>query len=81
MHKHTPRILRITVRVEFDPTVDDGRAREMGDGLESLARKHQDLSHYDILEIYLFQRVPEQRIREKLISVHLKHPSDTQATK
>lgn len=72
IHKQTPRILRITVRVEFDPQKDEGRAKEVGAQLEALARKHQDLSHYDLLEMYIFHRIPEERISERVISVELK---------
>jgi hypothetical protein len=75
IHKETPRILRITIRVDFDPKADEARANKLGDQLLALARKHQDLTQYDLLEMYLFHRIPEQEIRERLIAVHLTHES------
>lgn len=72
IHQATPRILRITIRVDFDPEADGERAKQLGETLISLARKHQDLTHYDLVEMYLFHRIPEQKIREKLITVDLR---------
>lgn len=71
IHKQTPRILRITIRVEFDPEAEEERAKELGAKLEALARQYQDLASYDVLEMYLFHRIPEQKIRERLITVDL----------
>lgn len=65
MHQQTPHILRITFQVDFDPTVDESRGAMVAERLQQIARTHHDVSLYDTLEIYLFQRVPEQESREK----------------
>ena len=37
----------------------------MLDQVEAVARRHVDLDHYDVLDLYLYQGVPEQTIRER----------------
>ena len=61
MHKNTPRILRITLKVGFDPQTADSekQVETMVQRLEELARQHIDLPSYELLEIHLVQRVPE----------------------
>lgn len=66
MHERTPRLLRIIMRVDFDPT-DDGRARQVADRVLELVRKHQDISTYETLELHLYQGVPEEEIRERTL--------------
>ena len=65
MHKHTPRILRVTLRVDFDPETETSRGQRVLDRIEEIARQHVDLSSYDVLEAYLFQGVPESALRQK----------------
>jgi len=67
MHKGTPRILRITLRVDFDPNADDDRVETITAKLFDLAGRYQDIANYDTLEMYLYQRIPEQETRERRI--------------
>ena len=53
MHKNTPRILRITMRVDFDPKKDDANVEKIADRLIELARNHQNFRSYEQLEIHL----------------------------
>ena len=68
MHKNTPRILRITLRVNFDPNNDDQQVSRITNRVVALAREHQDLSEYDQLEINLFQLVPEHASKKRMVT-------------
>jgi hypothetical protein len=65
MHKGTPRILRVVMRVEFDPVKELARGEGVVDVVEQIARKHLDLDAYEQLEVFLFQGVPEQEVRQQ----------------
>jgi hypothetical protein len=65
MHKNTPRILRITMKVDFDPTADEAQAGAFADRVVEFTRAHySELSAYEVLEIHLFYPQPEKTIRE-----------------
>ena len=64
MHKGTPKILRIVMRVEFDPVSETSRGEEVVTAVEQIARKHLDMSQYEELDVYLFQGVPEQSVKQ-----------------
>jgi hypothetical protein len=70
MHQQTPRILRITLKVEFDPSSAeaDEQVEEMVVRLAELARQHIDLPSYELLEIHLIQRVPEHDSRVRTVT-------------
>ncbi len=61
IHKGTPKILRITLRVHDDPRRDDQRVGEMVDQLVSLAEQHHGLVGYDVLDVYLVWFRPEHK--------------------
>lgn len=75
MHKQTPRVLRITLKVGFDPEPPetdqkreaDQQVEAIVDRLEELARQHIDLPSYELLEIHLVQRVPEHDSRTRTV--------------
>jgi hypothetical protein len=79
MHQQTPRVLRITLRVDFDPNPDlqtstadertdaDRRVEALVDQLAQLARQHVDLDAYDLLEVHLFQRRPEHKSQTRTV--------------
>lgn len=56
----SPAILRMIVRVKWDPREDDARARQMVNELEAIASKQVDPANYDELEIVLMHRRPEK---------------------
>lgn len=65
-----PSILRIVVRVEFDPTrAGSARVDDYAGRLHRLARQHADLSKYETLEIHLTQWIPEKQMRERMIEI------------
>ena len=67
MHKGTPRILRIVMRVDFDPVSQADRAQQVASQVAALAGRHQDLSGYDRVEIGLFQPLAEQDPRMRTL--------------
>ncbi|MEX0703546.1 MAG: hypothetical protein WD069_15735 [Planctomycetales bacterium] len=67
MHQGTPRILRATLKVPFDPT-DESRKAELKRRvarIRELAAGTLDLARYDRLEVHFFHPVPEQEIRTR----------------
>jgi hypothetical protein len=67
MHKDTPSILRMVIRVEFDPNSDDARVASMANRLTALAWEYTDLRDYDELEIHLYSLEPERGIHERAV--------------
>lgn len=55
--KKGPPTLRIVMRSEFDPHQDEERFSRSVDKVARLAARHQDLSRYELLEIYFEHRV------------------------
>ncbi|HEV7999624.1 MAG TPA: hypothetical protein VGP63_07080 [Planctomycetaceae bacterium] len=72
MHKGTPRILRVVMRVDFDPTTDAARGEQVVDSVEQIAGQYLDLSTYEDLELFLFQGVPEKDVRQQEFTRHLR---------
>lgn len=71
-HKGTPRVLRVVMRVPFDP---NGSSEETQSILEErlattqeLATKYSAIEEYDLLEIHLFQEEKEKSISQKTFS-------------
>jgi hypothetical protein len=59
--KDGPPLLMISLDVKFPPKPDDPRIRPMLQQIVDIARKNHDLDRYNILEVYLTQRLPAQR--------------------
>ncbi|RMG36436.1 MAG: hypothetical protein D6725_10525 [Planctomycetota bacterium] len=61
-HRDTPRILRIALRTDFDPTPPSATPRvlSMVRRIIELAGQHVPLRNYDRLDVYLYFRRPEQ---------------------
>lgn len=68
MHRDMPRILRIVMKVAFNPVADKAQSEELADRITGFVREHHDLTDYDELEIHLFWPEPEARIRERTIT-------------
>jgi hypothetical protein len=75
MHRNTPRILRITLKVPFDPKPReaDEQVATMVEQLEQLARQHIDFDSYELLEIHLVQRRPEHDSQTRTVTREI-HP-------
>jgi hypothetical protein len=65
MHKGTPKILRVVMRVEFDPVAELATGEQVVDVVEQIARKHLNLGGYEELDVFLFHGVPEQEVRQQ----------------
>jgi hypothetical protein len=56
--------LRVVLRVDFTPTLDDERVAPIVDKVTSLAREHGNLARYDRLVIYIVHFRPQRRPEE-----------------
>ncbi len=65
MHKGTPKILRVVMRVDFDPERESGRGEEVVNVVQQIASKYVDLGAYEELEVFLYQGVPEKDVRQQ----------------
>ena len=65
LHENTPRILRITMKVEFDP--ESPQADEFAAEVAAFVRAETDLSRYDVLELHLYHPQPEKDIRQRSV--------------
>ncbi len=80
MHKDSPKILRITLRVKFDPEPQeaDEQVTAIVNQLEALARKHIDYASYEQFEIHLIQMQPEHAAKKRTITRDIvKSPDST----
>lgn len=76
MHRDTPRILRVTMRVEFDPEATDERPRvdALIARLAELAREQLDLSNFEVFEVHLVQMRPEQKAHKLTVTQDISKP-------
>ena len=61
IQKRTPRILRVTVRVSWDPRETDDEVADMVDRIVALADEHHGLGQYDLFDVYLVWFRPERK--------------------
>ncbi|MCH7686179.1 MAG: hypothetical protein IH899_05790 [Planctomycetes bacterium] len=62
IHENSSKILRIIMKVEFDPSVEREQAERFAERVIAFTRKHQDISRYEVLEIHFFKLEPEKKI-------------------
>ena len=67
IHKGTPTLLRITMKVDFDPQRDPQRAEAFFDRVAEFTRDQTDLEPYDELHLHLYWPEPEKIIRERTL--------------
>ena len=79
-HKGTPMILRVVMRVPFDPT---SSAPDVKDEIEAritrtmeLAEKYSDLGKYEQLDVHLYNEPKEKEIQQKTFSKEIRKPAD-----
>lgn len=61
IHRGSPKILRVTLRVDWDPQENDDKVARMMSRLVVLAEKHQGLAAYDQFDVHLVWFRPEQK--------------------
>jgi hypothetical protein len=69
MHEQSPRILRIVLRVAFDPEQNQQQAEQFARRVAAFVREQHDVSTYDTIEIRLYQPVPEREIKTGTIVI------------
>ncbi|MEZ6130885.1 MAG: hypothetical protein R3C59_19620 [Planctomycetaceae bacterium] len=69
IHKATPRVLRVVMRVPFDPNSSDETVQsaiaERIRTTQQLATKYAELATYDLLEVHLYHEQKEQGLSQK----------------
>lgn len=70
MHRDTPKTLRITLQVRFDPEPPESneQVEALVARLEELAKQHVDFASYDVFEVHCVQRVPEHKAKTRTIT-------------
>lgn len=58
-HKQGPMTLRIAMTVRFKPVKGVEETEAVVRRVVELARQHTDVSRFEVLEVYLIQRLPE----------------------
>ncbi len=64
MNKGTPKILRIVMRVQFNPNAKPEEATRFARRVAEFSRLHHDVTQYDLIEIHLYYPEPEKQIQE-----------------
>ncbi len=69
IHRDTPKVLRVTLRVDFDPASDESKPRvdDLVTRLAELAKQHIDFASYELFEVHLVQMRPEHAARSQTI--------------
>lgn len=74
-HKGTPNVLRVVMRVPFDPNSSEPETQTMIeqriDGTLELAKRYSNFEAYQLLEVHLFHEKKEQEISQKTFSKEL----------
>ena len=70
MHKNTPKTLRVTMRVEFDPASDAEKphVEEVFQQLVALAKQHIAFDSFDLFEVHLVLMRPEHAAKTLTIT-------------
>jgi len=69
MHQQTPHILRITMKVDFNPVKEGRQFDEFINRLVEFTQANFDLKPYDELEIHTYWPEPEKEIRQRSITL------------
>lgn len=69
IQKSTPKILRITMKVEFDPTKHKKRINLFADRVAAFVGGEIDLQAYNSLELHFYWPDPEKKIHEKTLEI------------
>lgn len=80
MHRQTPMLLRIVMRVPFDPTVSDPETDQQLqhylNRIRELATAHTDIASFEMLELHFYFPVGEKQRRERMIRRNLESWQD-----
>ncbi len=80
MHKDTPTILSISMKLQFDPTVPDSETtealRKVRSRVAELVADKVDFPGLDYIELYVYRLVQESDIRERYFRLNVLTKSD-----
>lgn len=78
IHKGTPKILRVTLKVKFNPedATESDQVERIVDRLEELAKRHIDVTNYDVLEAHVVQVQPEHASRTATVTREIAKPAN-----
>jgi len=76
IHKGTPRLLWVVLRVDYEPEQDPVRSQATVDRVVELARTTLDLTGYDQVNVRLFHGELENEIRSQDFETPLHPPSN-----
>lgn len=69
LQEETPMILRVQIRVPFDPTDKDGDSKRQTDHrltvVEELAEKHASLTDYEVLQVHMYFEHQEKQLLQQ----------------
>lgn len=65
MHKDTPMLLRVVMRVEFDPELEKEAAETFVDRVSDAIKPHVEPNKWEELHVHLYQQEPEKELRQK----------------
>lgn len=74
MHKGTPMLLRVVMRVSFDPESETEAAETFVDRVSDVLKPHVEPNKWDELHVHLYQETPEDEIRQKTYELSWKQP-------
>ncbi len=63
-HRGGPPMLRIAVRVAFEPNAETAETQAVVNQIVRLAQQHADLSQFEEFQLHLFQLAPERRAKQ-----------------
>lgn len=64
IHKGTPRLLWIVMRLDFNPKDDTERARKVADRVVEISQEHVDLHEYEQLNLRQYFGEPEKAVHQ-----------------
>ena len=67
-----PMLLRVVMRVPFDPEADEKQAETVADRVLEIAKTNHDTTLYDEVEIDLFKAQPEKEVLQRKIQRKLR---------
>ena len=63
MNQGTPRVLRVTMKVPFDPVNEDVRLKLWTEQVQQVIRDWPRFSNFDVLTIHSYHPLPEDEVR------------------
>lgn len=71
IHQNTPRILRIIIKVDFNPQTSEQKVQSLVREIAEVAADYQELDQYQLLEVCLFWPEPQGLIHERTLELSL----------